>query len=48
MEGSLWKEALGRNLESYDTVEPVDEACHANSCRKKTTRLHDILCIILE
>ena len=39
MEGSLWRETLGRSLGSHDAVEPV-----GGICRKETTRLHAIPC----
>lgn len=44
MEGSLWRETLGRSLGSHDAVEPVGGTCHGNGCRKETTRLHAISC----
>ena len=44
MEGSLWRETLGRSLESHDAVEPVEGTCHGNSCREETTHLHVISC----
>ena len=44
MEGSLWRETLGRSLGSHDAVEPIGGTCHGNGCRKETTRLHAISC----
>ena len=44
MEGSLWRETLGRSLGSHDAVEPVGGTCHGNGCRRETTRLHAISC----
>ena len=44
MEGSLWRETLGRSLGSYDAMEPVGGMCHGNGCRQETTRLHAISC----
>ena len=44
MEGSLWKETLGRSLRSHDAVEPVGGTCYGNGCRKETTRLHTTSC----
>ena len=40
MEGSLWRETLGRSLGSHDATELVGEMCHGNGCRQETTRLH--------
>ena len=39
MEGSLWRESLGRNLESLDAAGHVGGRCYGNGCRKETTRL---------
>ena len=45
MEGSLWRETLGRSLGQHDAVDPVGGTCHGRSgCRKETTRLHVISC----
>ena len=44
MEGSLWRETLGRSLGSHDAAELVGGMCHGNSCRQETTRLHAISC----
>ena len=44
MEGSLWKETLGRSLGSHDAAEPVGGTCHGSGCREDTTRLHAISC----
>ena len=44
MEGSLWRETLGRSLGSHDATEPVGGMCHVNGCRQETTRLHAISC----
>ena len=43
MEGPLWRETLGRSLESHDAAE-VGGMCHGNGCRQETTRLHVISC----
>lgn len=32
MEVSMWRETLGRGLESHDTVEPIGRRCHGNCC----------------
>ena len=42
MEGPLWRETLGRSLESQDATELVGGMCHGNGCRQETTRLHAI------
>ena len=34
MEGPLWRETLGRNLESHEAAEFVGGTCHGNGCRK--------------
>ena len=39
MEGSLWREILGRSLESHDAAGHVGRMCYGNGCRKETTRL---------
>ena len=44
MEGSLWRETLGRSLGSHDATELVGGMCHGNGCRQETTRLHAISC----
>ena len=44
MEGSLWRETLGRSLGSHDAAELVGGMCHGNGCRQQTTRLHAISC----
>ena len=44
MEGPLWRETLGRSLESHDATELVGGMCHGNGCRQETTRLHAISC----
>ena len=44
MEGSLWRETLGRSLGSHDATELVCGMCHGNSCRQETTRLHATSC----
>ena len=44
MEGSLWRETLGRSLGSHDATELVGRMRHGNGCRKETTRLHAISC----
>ena len=33
MEGSLWKETLGRSLGSHDAAERIGGMCHGNGCR---------------
>ena len=38
MEGSLWRESLGRSLESHDAAWHVGGMCYGNDCRKETTR----------
>ena len=42
VEGSLWRETLGRSLGSHDAAERVGGICHGNGCRQETTRLHAI------
>ena len=44
-EGPLWREALGRSLESHDATELVGGMCHGNGCRQEITRLHTISCM---
>ena len=44
MEGPLWRETLGRSLESHDAAELVGGMCNGNGCRQETTRLHAISC----
>ena len=44
MEGPLWRETVGRSLESHDAAEFVGGMCHDNGCRQETTRLHAIYC----
>ena len=44
MEGTLWRETLGRSLGSHDATKPVGGMCHGNGCRQETTRLHAISC----
>ena len=44
MEGSLWKETLGRSLGSHDAADRVGKMCHGNGYRQETTRLHAISC----
>ena len=44
MEGSPWRETLGKSLGSQDAAEPVGGTCHGSGCRKETTRLHAISC----
>ena len=44
MEGSLWRETLGRSLGTHDATELVGGMCHGNGCRQETTRLHAISC----
>ena len=44
MEGTLWRETLGRSLGSHDATELVGGMCHGNGCRQETTRLHAISC----
>ena len=33
MEGTLWRETLGRSLRLHDAVELVGGLCHGNGCR---------------
>ena len=40
----LWRETLGRSLESHNATELVGGMCHGNGCRQETTRLHAISC----
>ena len=42
MEGSLWRETLGRSLRAHGAAEPVGGMCHGNGCRQETTQLHAI------
>ena len=44
MEVPLWRETLGRSLESHDATEIVGGMCHGNYCRQETTRLHAKYC----
>ena len=44
MEGSLWRETLGRSLGSHDATDLVGGMYHGNGCRQETTRLHAISC----
>ena len=44
MEGPLWRETLGRSLESHDATELVGGMRHGNGCRQETTRVHAISC----
>ena len=44
MEGSLWRETLGRSLGSHDAAELVGRMCHGNGYRQETTGLHAISC----
>ena len=44
MEGSFWREPLGRSLGLHDAAEPTDWMCHGNGCRQGTTRLHAMPC----
>ena len=44
LEGSMWREALGRNLESHDAMELVGGMCHENGCRQEITLLHTLSC----
>ena len=44
MEGSLWRETLGRSLGSHHAAKRVDGMCHDNGYRQETTRLHAISC----
>ena len=37
MEASLWRETLGRSLESHNVVELVGGMCHGKSYRQETT-----------
>ena len=44
MEGTLWRETLGRSLGLHDAAELVGGMYHGNRCRQETTRLHAISC----
>ena len=44
MEGLLWRETLGRSLESHDAAELVSRVYHGSGCRQETTRLHATSC----
>ena len=44
MEGPLWRETLGRSLESHDAAELVGGMCYGNDYRQETTPLHAISC----
>ena len=44
IEGPLWREPLGRSLESHDAAEHVGGMCHGNDFRQGATRFHTISC----
>ena len=44
MEGPLWRETLGRSLESHAAAEIVGGMCHGNGFRQETTRPLAISC----
>ena len=44
MEGTLWRETLGRSLGSHDAAELVGRMCHGNGRLQETTRLHATSC----
>ena len=45
MEGSLWRDTLGRSLGSHDAAALVGEMCRGNGCKQEITRLHAMSCI---